>query len=80
MVERVIISNDDTIIEYFLPGRSHGLKEHIIVGERTKEMHFYPEARNDGLYKRIDLPNKVRIKILFRLIYYYNKNLIIFFL
>jgi len=59
LVERVIISNDDTIIEYFLPGRSHGLKEHIIVGERTKEMHFYPEARNDGLYKRIDLPNKI---------------------
>jgi len=59
LVERVIISNDDTIIEYFLPGRSHGLKEHIIVGERTKEMHFYPEARNDGLYKRVDLPNKI---------------------
>jgi len=59
LVERVIISNDDTIIEYFLPGRSHGLKKHIIVGERTKEMHFYPEARNDGLYKRVDLPNKI---------------------
>ncbi|KAL6595936.1 hypothetical protein LY90DRAFT_667193 [Neocallimastix californiae] len=59
LVERVIISNDDTIIEYFLPGRSHGLKKHIIVGDRTKEMHFYPEARNDGLYKRVDLPNKV---------------------
>ncbi|ORX87803.1 hypothetical protein BCR32DRAFT_264039 [Anaeromyces robustus] len=59
LVERVIIANDDTIIEYFLPGRSHGLKKHIIVGERTKEMHFYPEARNDGLYKRVDLPNKI---------------------
>jgi len=67
LVERVIISNDDTIIEYFLPGRSHGLKEHIIVGERTKEMHFYPEARNDGLYKRVDLPNKVKY-------IYYNSN------
>jgi len=59
LVERVIIANDDTIIEYFLPGRSHGLKKHVIVGERTKEMHFYPEARNDGLYKRVDLPNKI---------------------
>ncbi|OUM64450.1 hypothetical protein PIROE2DRAFT_8756 [Piromyces sp. E2] len=56
---RVMIPNEDTVIEYFLPGRSHGLKEHITVNNRTKEMHFYPEARNDGLYKRVDLSYKI---------------------
>lgn len=49
----------DIIREFFDPGRPHGLKEHIILSGKTKEMHFYPSARSDGLMKRIEEPNKI---------------------
>lgn len=47
------------IYEYFLPGKLHGLKEHIIQNGKTKEMHFYPNARSDGLYLRTENSNKI---------------------
>ena len=59
--ERIRLETDDTVLEYFNPGRLHGLKEHIMVAGKTKEMHFYPSARSDGLYLRIEQSNKVWI-------------------
>ncbi|KAI9093129.1 hypothetical protein DFS34DRAFT_274340 [Phlyctochytrium arcticum] len=51
---RVRVPYDGKVHECFDPGRPHGLKEHIIIDDRTKEMHFYPSARSDGLVKRVD--------------------------
>ena len=57
--ERRRLKNDTLIYEYFLPGRLHGLREHIIENGKTKEMHFYPSARSDGLCHRIATENKI---------------------
>jgi hypothetical protein len=51
------------IYEYFLPGRLHGLKQHVIENNSTKEMHFFPNARSDGLYLRTENSNKVVFNI-----------------
>jgi hypothetical protein len=50
---------NDTIHEFFLPGRSHGLMEHIMVNGQTKVMEFYSSARPDGLVKRTEEPRKI---------------------
>lgn len=50
---------DDKIHEFFLPGRAHGLKEHIMIKGQTKELEFYGSARPDGLVKRKEEPRKV---------------------
>ena len=58
--ERRRLDNDHFIYEFFLPGKLHGLKQHIMEGRNTKEMHFYPNARSDGLYLRTEISNKVK--------------------
>ena len=50
---------DNLIKELFNPGRSHGLKEHIIRNGLTTEMIFYGPARPDGLIKRVEEPRKI---------------------
>lgn len=57
--ERVRIPYQDEIHEFFEPGRYHGLKKHVIIAGNTREMHFYPHTRADGLVKRVELPTKV---------------------
>ncbi|KAJ3221485.1 hypothetical protein HK099_003463 [Clydaea vesicula] len=57
--QRIRTPHIDKIHEYFEPGRPHGLKNHIIIEGKTKEMHFYSSARSDGLVKRVDEFNKV---------------------
>ncbi|KND01180.1 uncharacterized protein SPPG_04271 [Spizellomyces punctatus DAOM BR117] len=57
--QRIRVPYDGKIHEFFDPGRPHGLKEHIIIDDRTKEMHFYPSARSDGLVKRVDESSKI---------------------
>lgn len=47
------------IVEYFEQGRSHCVKEVIIVESKVKEIRFYHEARVDGLYKRVEKKNKI---------------------
>ncbi|RKO85891.1 hypothetical protein BDK51DRAFT_18590, partial [Blyttiomyces helicus] len=49
----------DRIEEHFDPGRPHGLKKHVLLCGKTKEMHFYPSARSDGILKRVEEPRKV---------------------
>jgi hypothetical protein len=60
LYERLRIPEKELIKEFFHPGRVHGLKEHIIEASKTKEMHFYPGARSDGLFVRLEFPNKVK--------------------
>jgi hypothetical protein len=50
---------DNLVQEYFHPGRSHGLKEHIIRNGITAEMNFYGPARPDGLIKRTEEHRKI---------------------
>lgn len=57
--ERVQFPEKEEIHEFFNPGRIHGLKEHITVQGKTTELHFYPSARSDGLFVRIETPNKI---------------------
>ncbi|KAI8817432.1 uncharacterized protein EV422DRAFT_622654 [Fimicolochytrium jonesii] len=57
--ERIRIPYEGRIHEFFDPGRPSGMKEHIIIDDRTKEMHFYGSARFDGLVKRVDETIKV---------------------
>ena len=57
--ERIHLPKENLIHEYFNPGRLHGLKEHIIMNGKTKEMIFYPNARSDGLYLRVEKENKI---------------------
>ncbi|KAI8894392.1 hypothetical protein BC833DRAFT_568385 [Globomyces pollinis-pini] len=57
LIQRVRVN--DVIHEFFKPGRSHGLKEHILINGQTKEMIFYGSARPDGLVKRVEEPRKV---------------------
>lgn len=47
------------IHEFYHPGRSHGLKEHIMSDGVTKQMEFYSSARPDGLIRRLDEVGKV---------------------
>ncbi|KAJ3373708.1 hypothetical protein HDU91_006037 [Kappamyces sp. JEL0680] len=53
------VRKDNLIHEFFHPGRSHGLKEHVLLGGATKQMEFYSCARPDGLIRRLDEPRKV---------------------
>lgn len=46
-------------MEVFDQGRYFGLREHVTVRGETKELYFYPEARIDGLVKRVETPLKV---------------------
>jgi hypothetical protein len=55
------IRKNDLIHEYFFPGRSHGLKEHVMENGVTKTMEFFSSARPDGLYRMIDEPRKVKL-------------------
>lgn len=57
--ERIRIPDVDKIHEYFDPGRPHGLKEHVTIEGKTTEIHFYPSARSDGLFKRLETPYKI---------------------
>ncbi|KAJ3320817.1 hypothetical protein HDV06_004828 [Boothiomyces sp. JEL0866] len=45
---------NEKIHEFFHAGRNHGLKEHIIISGKTKEMKFYGSARPDGLVNRTE--------------------------
>ncbi|KAH6571185.1 hypothetical protein BASA61_001782 [Batrachochytrium salamandrivorans] len=54
LYRRIRIPDIKKVHEMFRPGRaSHGLKEHILVDSETTEMHFYSNARSDGLVKRV---------------------------
>ncbi|KAJ3015324.1 hypothetical protein HKX48_004663 [Thoreauomyces humboldtii] len=59
LYQRVRIPYEGIVHEFFEAGRLHGLKEHIILDDRTKAMHFYPSARFDGLIKRVDETVKI---------------------
>ena len=59
LIRRTRKLKDKEIIECFDQGRSFGLKKHITCEYKTKEMHFYPEARADGIYLRIEKDAKV---------------------
>jgi hypothetical protein len=61
--ERRREKDNSLIYEYFMPGKLHGLKQHIIESNNTKEMHFFPNARSDGLYLRTENSNKVLLNI-----------------
>ena len=50
---------DNLVQEFFMPGRSHGLREHIMRNGLTTEMTFYGPARPDGLIKRTEEPRKI---------------------
>ena len=58
MVRRYRVPTEAMVIEYYEQGRSYGVKEVVAVQNRIKELHFYPEARIDGLVKRLEFPNK----------------------
>ena len=57
--ERVRIPQLDQVLEFFDSGRLFGVQKHIIENGRTKEMHFYPDSRSDGLFKRLEMPLKI---------------------
>ena len=44
--------------EFFEPGRAKALKEHLFIEGERRELHFYPSARLDGLYLRVELIGK----------------------
>lgn len=52
---------NEVVHEFFHAGRSHGLKEHIMVNGKTKEMKFYGSARPDGLVNRTEDVRKVHL-------------------
>eukprot|EP00002_Diphylleia_rotans_P017531 TRINITY_DN3404_c0_g1_i3.p1 TRINITY_DN3404_c0_g1~~TRINITY_DN3404_c0_g1_i3.p1 ORF type:complete len:916 (-),score=156.85 TRINITY_DN3404_c0_g1_i3:477-3224(-) len=68
--------------EFFEPGRSHGLKEHIYIEGKRRTMHFYPSARLDGLVSRDEMIGKKIIetftgredRLIYRSITYYDKS------
>ncbi|KAJ3065432.1 hypothetical protein HDU98_011207, partial [Podochytrium sp. JEL0797] len=57
--DRIRVPYTGRVHEYFDPGRQHGLKEHIMIEEKTTEIHFFPTSRSDGLVKRVEAENKV---------------------
>ncbi|KAJ3271632.1 hypothetical protein HDV01_006502 [Terramyces sp. JEL0728] len=50
---------NEIVHEFFHAGRTHGLKEHIKIDGKTKEMKFYGSARPDGLVNRTEDNRKV---------------------
>ncbi|KAI9193105.1 uncharacterized protein BJ171DRAFT_604974 [Polychytrium aggregatum] len=58
LCKRIRNPDVDRVHEFFDPGRQPGLKEHLLIAGNTAEMHFYPEARSDGLVKRVETENK----------------------
>ena len=61
MAKRVRFIKQNEIHEFFEEGRPHALRSQIIVNSKMKEMHFYSNARHDGLYKRVEDSRKVSI-------------------
>ena len=59
LTRRVRKHKDGEVVECFDQGRSFGFKKHVTVDGVTKEIHFYPEARPDGMYKRVEKDSKV---------------------
>eukprot|EP00163_Fabomonas_tropica_P007385 TRINITY_DN1710_c0_g1_i2.p1 TRINITY_DN1710_c0_g1~~TRINITY_DN1710_c0_g1_i2.p1 ORF type:complete len:683 (-),score=196.63 TRINITY_DN1710_c0_g1_i2:121-2169(-) len=55
---RFIFPNEQLTKEYFHPGRSFAIKEIVYEKGKTRTMEFYPEARLDGLVKRVQLLGK----------------------
>jgi hypothetical protein len=51
--------------EIFHEGRPHGLREHVIANGKTREMKFFPDARSDGLIRRVEEDHKVTRKLCF---------------
>ncbi|KAJ3219909.1 hypothetical protein HDU67_008438 [Dinochytrium kinnereticum] len=62
LIERIRVPHLGKIQEIFDPGRPHGLKEHVMIDGETTELHFFPNARSDGLVKRVEGDNKVRFR------------------
>ncbi|KAK5667357.1 hypothetical protein BDV3_007241 [Batrachochytrium dendrobatidis] len=60
LYQRIRIPSIKKMHELFHPGRApHGLKEHILIDSKTEEIHFYPNARSDGLVRRLESPKKI---------------------
>ena len=59
LTRRVRKHKEREVVECFDQGRSFGFKKHVTVDGVTKEIHFYPEARPDGMYKRVEKDSKV---------------------
>jgi hypothetical protein len=58
LVRRIRYLQKGEIHELFERGRPHALRQQIIVQSKMKEMHFYSNARVDGLVRREELPRK----------------------
>lgn len=54
LVERRSYPQINSTVEHFARGATHGLKELLIQRMVRRESTFYPEARLDGLTKRVE--------------------------
>eukprot|EP00741_Cyanophora_paradoxa_P015016 tig00020830_g14487.t1 len=50
-------------VESFAAGRSHGLREIVVIEGQKRELNFYPSARLDGLVQRVETFGRKTVEV-----------------